>query len=123
MNFKYSCFIRKNTPELRKKLEQLGYEFLYDDDFKNQPSKYILTMAHGSYALKLAVNKEMWLIDCGTNDELFLAIAAMRDDSDYMQWFIDFKGRMFLCEYPYVMLCLEIPERKATLEELIEHFK
>ena len=27
MAFTQPCFIRKNTPELRKKLEELGYEF------------------------------------------------------------------------------------------------
>lgn len=28
MGFTTPCFIRKNTPELRKKLEELGYEIL-----------------------------------------------------------------------------------------------
>lgn len=28
MGFATPCFIRKNTPELRKKLEELGYNYL-----------------------------------------------------------------------------------------------
>ena len=28
------------------------------------------------------------IIDCVTNEDLFLALAALRDDSDYMQYFI-----------------------------------
>ena len=31
-------------------------------------------------------------IDCGTNEELFLAIAALRDDTDKLQWFISPEG-------------------------------
>ena len=27
-------------------------------------------------------------IDCGTNEELFLALAALRDDTNKFQWFI-----------------------------------
>ena len=32
MGFTTPCFIRKNTPELRKKLEELGYEILNSGD-------------------------------------------------------------------------------------------
>lgn len=33
-------------------------------------------------------NSKNKAIDCGENEDLFLAIAALRDDSDYMQWFV-----------------------------------
>ena len=89
--FRQSCFIRKNTLELRKKLEELGYtlgvcplekygEDKFDWDIHLFENKYHFR-PYELYGLK---NN----IDCGTNEELFLALAALRDDSDYMQWFI-----------------------------------
>lgn len=47
MGFTTPCFIRKNTPELRKKLEELGYshgkpEYYIDDD----DNKYDFIMCH-----------------------------------------------------------------------------
>ena len=77
-------------------------------------------------------------IDCGTNEDLFLAIAALREDSDYMQFFTD--GTEFiLCDRydwidMYSVLCSGLSNakdrvkeldkfQKATAEELIEHFK
>lgn len=85
-------------------------------------------------------------INCGENEDLFLAIAALRDDSDYMQWFVTEanqswvnigtympKGSLFKCltkhRYPeeykgMEFLCSSVvPAHKATVEELIEHFK
>lgn len=74
--------------------------------------------------------------DCGTNEELFLAIAALRDDSNYMQWFIctedyiespakEWKvGDWDLNTCPDVTYEQQLPHwRKATVEELINHFK
>ena len=63
-------------------------------------------------------------IDCGTNEELFLAIAALRDDSDNLQWFTDGNGYWQLCigKFRYPNLAYE-KVHKATVEELIEHFK
>lgn len=81
--FTTHCFIRKNTPELRNKLQDMGYrQNIYDTN---------------EYPW-LAVNHNMFIsvsegferlpelnIDCGENEELFLALAALKDDSDYMQ--------------------------------------
>ena len=83
-------------------------------------------------------------VDCGTNEELFLAIAALRDDSNYMQWFIadsilsvsygdsigndhyftEPKGIMFFWDENWDNATI-ISGRyhKATVDELIEHFK
>lgn len=89
-------------------------------------------------------------IDCGTNEDLFLAIAALRDDTDRNQWFvldthlsfnpnancIEYsKGNFIKCERdkwnvnfnedgtPCEFSSRNIPAHKATVEELIEHFK
>lgn len=68
-------------------------------------------------------------IDCGTNEELFLALAALRDDVDTYQWFTDGK-EWFQCQYLKAgMHYQDKPEilfekwHKATVNELIEHFK
>ena len=100
MGFIQPCFIRKNTPELRKKLEELGYKpsypiFQYPEVFKHIAvcnffgSKYYgvsddEVSHHGE--IKDAI-KNRGMIDCGTNENLFLALAALRDDSDINQYF------------------------------------
>ena len=105
--FTTKCFIRKNTPELRDKLKKLGYRVcscceskdnIWLNNFltiKNDPS------IHGIGVWDIEDSQEEVLnlflignakhpnpaIDCGDNEELFLAIAALRDDKtpDY-QW-------------------------------------
>ena len=59
-------------------------------------------------------------IDCGTNEELFLALAALRNDTDKYQWFTD-GDLWFKCGDE---VCNEGRKiHKATVDELIEHFK
>jgi hypothetical protein len=129
MGFTTPAFIRKNTPNLRKKLTELGYkvgnETYINDDF-------------------LAIdNNEMFGIDkpylpeqcggyihCGTNESLFLAIAALRENTDKFQWFTD-GDKWILCPeikfsvyWVYNDIDVNIGTiHKATVNELIEHFK
>lgn len=126
--FTTPCFIQKNTPELRKKLRELGY---YCNPYLDWSTLY--TSINGVASVHSA--KEKWVdellddntfIDCGDNEELFLAIAALRDDSDENQWFTD--GLLFWikCDSDniedYQPHALELNIHKATVEELIEHF-
>ena len=150
MSFIQHCFIRKNTPELRKKLEELGYEPCYS--MVKYPEKYTNLFVSSNYGDRYfgyddenmqifsyeinELTKTKELIDCGTNEDLFISLAALRDDTDINQWFI-----MDVEEYLYInqgdwflatdrnggkhigtqidpMYC-----HKATVEELIEHFK
>jgi hypothetical protein len=159
MGFTTNCFIRKNTPELRKKLEELG---IPQNDFDEGNRPWI------------AYNYGMWItvdeghnrfipndIDCGDNEDLFFALTALRDNSDYMQWFVSPKTRPkispgycgqivgmdgqnkeivgyewyrygnkdnALTERLNAMVQMEAEDmefepHKATVEELIEHFK
>ena len=143
MIFKQPCFIRKNTPELRKKLEELGYEPNAYESFWEDDNRYIITtigsQGYGYYTLCIKncclLENELF-IDCGTNEELFLALSALRDDTDINQWFImdcDVylhinKGDWFIStdrnKGKHIgtqidpMYC-----HKATVEEIIEHFK
>lgn len=63
-----------------------------------------------------------YCIDCGENIELFLAIAALRDDSDYMQWFTD-DNIWELNNDDLPSRYMQLNGHKATVEELIKHFK
>lgn len=139
------CFIRNNTPELRKKLEELGYEpchqmTIYPNVYKNIAacnffgSRYYgvsddETTRTGDITDAI---KNRGMIDCGINEDLFFALAALRDDSDINQYFICDKVSVALGKtyYPGDYLYYQYDEffdkqnwHKATVEEIIEHFK
>ena len=125
--FTTPCFIRKNTPELRKKLEELGYRYCSTFD-KEAPYLWlgegviydtfninITTIEVGKYFSPYGIS-------CGTNEELFLALASLRDDSDYMQWFTD--GKLWeKSNNDLPSHYMQLEGHKATVEEIIEHFK
>lgn len=138
MGFTTVAFIRRNTPELRKKLEELGYK----------PSRVILdgeklclaTAVNNDYAKYTNITNEMFdstnphetwncagRIDCGINEDLFLAIAALRDDTSANQYWVfdhDFpphyqKGDFTIGHFHRCSCYCHV----ASVEELIEHFK
>ena len=146
MGFTTPCFIRKNTANIRNRLKELGY---YCNPYLGWNNLFTSIFGPTSiYSLDdddINGLKEIYgLIDCGTNEELFLAIAALRDDSNYMQWFIadsilsvsyddsigndhyftEPKGIMFFWDENWDNATI-ISGRyhKATVDELIEHFK
>lgn len=146
MGFTTQCFIRKNTETLRKKLEELGYEILnsgnttldahnYDGNGSHksiEEGRAIITSYGNLYGVIYDIDTvtKKGRIDCGTNEELFLAIAALRDDTDKNQWFAD-GDKWILCPeikfstywvYNDVDVNLDVIH-KATVNELIEHFK
>lgn len=139
MSFTTPCFIRKNTPELRKKLEELGYRYYAAFDEKAPYLWLGEGVIYDTFNINITtieVGKYFspYGISCGTNEELFLALAALRDDCDYMQWFIcDDNESMFKVDAPDMSMPKFIHEymdgwdvsgaRKATVEEIIEHFK
>ena len=119
--FTQKCFIRKNTPELVQKLEELGYEIPFEVEYGNGDTifgeNYFNLLTHSA-------------IDCGSNEELFLAIAALRDDTDKFQYFTN---GVFWIKCSQLELKHELDNNyeefcvadfhKATVEELIKHFK
>lgn len=142
--FTTHCFIRKNTPELRKRLEDLGYKpsypiFQYPEVFKNIAacnffgSKYYgvsddEVSHHGE--IKDAI-KNRGMIDCGDNEELFIALASMTDDEcglcDYYIVTTDANPRYAKGSIHRALPISSVIHpscyRKATVEELIEHFE
>lgn len=84
--FKYECYIKKNTIELIDKLLSFGYKkgiiFKADDS--------LITNSLGTF-ISFSSKKEQicgnWFIDCEKSETAFLAIAAIRNDNDWFQWF------------------------------------
>jgi hypothetical protein len=131
--FTEKCFFRDVSNELIEGLYKLGGR--KGIAFWNSNVGTLLTAESNKFrciddewgnADKLVKNG---YINCGNNKELFLAIAALRDDSDYMQWFCG--TNIMTGEFSWI-LCYDaknptepfIPNlRKATVEELKEHFK
>ena len=146
MGFTTPCFIRKNTPELRKKLEELRYKLLnsgnttldahnYDGKGSHksiEEGRAIITSYGNLYGVIYDIDTvtKKGRIDCGTNEELFLGIAALRDDTDKYQWFTD-GNKWIMCPaikfstyWVYNDIDVNIDTvHKATVDELIEHFK
>ena len=129
------CFIRKYSKELCEKLEKLGLEIINSDDttldghnydgkgnhHKIEEGKAIITYCSSNYGVIYDIDYTIKSdrFDCETNEELFLALASLRDDNDYMQIFIC--GNDFvLCEYNNWndMCSVLYNENKYTMEVL-----
>ncbi len=141
MGFTTPCFIKKNTPELRKKLEELGYKLnngkwmgKYLAAFQIKETKEWRYVASPEWDLQNNPDIDA-SIDCGTNEELFLAIASLRDDTDNNQLFTNGNGDWGIyrdgsdgglsgMDFYGMPNDFEIDNyHKATVDELIEHFK
>lgn len=150
MKFTTPCFVRVEDAEERKQLikwlENIGYLFnnRYKDAYEvaispTNVTKVILaeTRACTGFIDALMTAPE-WGIDCGTNVELFKALAAMNDENAYMQYFVyrpkgylsQILGGWWLCteqrwiDWAKPRFCNSMVfARKATAEELINHFK
>lgn len=140
--FTQPCFIRKNTPKLRDNLKKLGYKCnngkwmgTYLATFKRDNDHDLFYCGTPEYDLQNSPSLN-YSIDCGTNDQLFIAIAALRDDTDENQWFVMdvdvylnisrgdwFKGTDINGGYHVGTQIEPFYCHKATVEELIEHFK
>lgn len=129
MGFTTPCFIRKNTEELRKKLEDIGYK---NASSSNHHDIIYTDAEHGVYFTTFASNitDDEVAYDCKYNRTLFLAIAALRDDTDKFQWFTD-ENKWIQCPdikfstyWTYNNIDINLDTiHKATVEELINHFK
>jgi hypothetical protein len=138
MGFIQNCFIRKSTKDLTDKLYRIGNRSgrgYWHSDINTllvcESDQYRCLDDEWGNAVSLT---KKGYINCGTNEELFLSIAALRDDSDIYQWFINEKDDEFLfcnqselkhvIDNSYDWWDYSVSDfRKATVEELINHFK
>ena len=148
MGFTTPCLIGKNTPELIIELKKIGYTLLGGSD---ECGRMIVCGTKYSnsdfYTCNLSdilrnIISISGYIRC-YNENQFLSIASLRDDSDINQFFVC-DVRLGSINYPEsiipkgsLMKCLTdkwlypknkfdstgIPSHKATVQELIEHFK
>lgn len=138
MGFIQPCFIRKSTWHLVNMVYKIGGRGGSKLDLYLEGAMLLLVCERDqcrSLDLEFAnASKliERGYIDCGTNEELFLAIAALRDDTDKYQWFTDgviweqcpfyensFFNHMYENDF-YEELINKY--HKATVGELINHF-
>lgn len=136
MGFTTPCFIRKNTPELRENLKAFGYIDCSTVD--DRYTAIFVDAEHGEFFTEYLSNitEDELAIDCYENDNLFLSIAALRDDTDRGQFFVT-EARLGSINCPdsiiekgsFIICCtdkwdsVDIPSHKASVLELIEHFK
>ena len=124
MGFTTPCFIRKSTYKLMYRLNELGYR-LFGCEL-NEDLCIFTETEYRLYSVEFFSNiphhDETDSIDCGTNEDLFLALAAVRDDTDKFQWFISPEG-IWAYNKNNDSISVSPKWRKATVDELIEHFK
>lgn len=139
--FKVDCFIRKDTPELRQRLRDLGYKICPCSDFEGSIWLSILPIngtvhgvgfcdstgwshidaQHVALAKFLFDAQDDGSIDCGDNEELFIALAALRDDTAKNQWFV-VDNIWVKCYNDVPDKYIQLNGHKATPEEIIKHF-
>ena len=123
--FTEKCFIRKYSQELVNKLIELGHNMM-----RLPEPRYIVCDKNNVYLTSTLPDKDIdEYTDCGTDEELFLAIASIRNDKSDYQWYVwddnEDEGEKFKQYIPGEhwegWWWFEV--HKATVEELIEHFK
>lgn len=123
--FKQSCFIYKNTPELRQYLDKIGYKYGGKASKFEQP--YLYCSLDKYFECNSFPARYHGIIDCAENEDLFLALAALRDDSNYMQWFTNgetwFQNKQNDIEVIRYGAGNPINFHKVKVNELLEHFK
>jgi hypothetical protein len=125
--FKHSSFIYKNTPELRQYLDTIGYKYGGKASKFEQP--YLYCSLDKYFECNSFPARYHGIIDCAENEELFKAIAALRDDKPDYQWFVwddeNDEGDKFKQYIPgeswQDWWWFEV--HKATVNELLKYFK
>ena len=124
MAFIQECFVRdpENKFRLIVELERLGYRAMYMNWRNNIEGANLVCEGQTWHCTDS--DYKPWCIDCGTNEDMFLALAALRDDTDRNQWFVnDVTGVWERSESELPSKYMQLNGHKATAEEIVEHFK
>lgn len=134
MNFQISCMVfvpdEQQQIEIQKWMNGIGWRILGGRDSKRC---FLVADTDQNAALWLELDRgaracfSQDYYDCSENIELFKVLAAMNDENDYMQLFINKSNRyrMVLCNTQRLFdaVAKECDWRKATAAEIVEHFK
>lgn len=126
------CFVNNSDSELINKIELLGYEIknnIISSEINSLCTSLNDIVFLSNYEKDKSFNETKEgknYIDCGTNTELFLALAAVNNSNDYMQWFTN--GNAWkLCEkndwteyFQYIPIYEGF--HKATKDEILYYF-
>lgn len=149
MNVKFNtpAFVRVEDFGERIKLdewlENLGYEWAITTEIEETPIIQCYTLKGKAYRKHVTAGPTRGkFVDCGTNIDLFKALSAMNDENDREQWFTDGEDWAIFRSMPppesyrhwgniegfeFWGLPSNLSDmskyRKATAEEIIEHFK
>lgn len=132
MKFTTPCFVRVDNEESKARL--ISWILDIGNSYREDASGYIIACLGSRYEnIHYAIPYSLVenLIDCGTNVELFKALAAMNDENTSEQWFVNdlgvwrkaANGTIDLIGYTKDQQDVKHFFRKATAEEIIEHFK
>ena len=132
--FTQPCFIRKSTGELRDWLTLIGYQYGGKDTDRGEKGIYCNQDEFFEVYRYTKPTRDFKIIDCGDDMDLFQSVAALRDDSDYMQWFVCEEDIIIIDDILHKKCDFVLHEKlerviqsnlyhKATVSELIEHFK
>ena len=143
----YTCkaFIRKNTTELRNRLEELGFSICSCCTFEgsvwlnNCPeNSYNYIHGIGYLCEDLGINTtsqalDMFLlesssnyIDCGENEDLFIELISLRDDTDEGQLFTNDQGDYLrsCCDFNTFSQNSNLTKwRKCGIIDIINYYK
>ena len=124
------CFIKRISSDLKERLKEVGYRDAGKVRYYGE-SQYIYCEGGIFYESPCIIEARYnTFIDCGTNEELFIALASMTDDeyglSDYYIVITDTDSRYAKGSIHRALPLSSVIHpscyRKATAEELIEHF-
>lgn len=128
MRFIQPCFIRKNTPELREKLRNIGqrHNDLDHDEYEWLAANHGMFISVSEGFERLPTDD----IDCGTDEDLFLALAAMTDEPCNPSEYYIVTSSCYTYDKGQVTQFLPLMSsihpscyRKATAQEIIGYFK
>lgn len=135
MKFTTPCFVRVEDAEKRKELavwlSSIGRYVSpavtssdYHKDWVIVTEPYDPDL-DGYVGIWAKTPKSPAFIDCGENIELFKALAAMNDENYNEQYFVTELAGSSYCVHKNrnTNLAYSLTCRKATAEEIIEHFK
>lgn len=139
MGFTMNCAIHDSSPRIWRRLMNFGLhpDFCCHNLIARTKDNKMCTVVE--YGVILSVKEENLsdkVYDCNDNEDLFFALAALRDDTDIFQWFIydnrDWNDKnpircWYLCKQDSIEddLCYDQMYsdcEKATVEEIIAHF-